>query len=170
VCADEAFMIQIENLGKIMSICKDSIDKNRNKLPICLIGDHGQTMPMHGGSIIQPRKFENDDYLIGERNKIMSNLNTFISFTKIERVLSKNPKDLIPQQFKEFQMDIRKGDIKNGEHYTWLTNNAVFFPADSKSYVDNLIETNKIDEFKILVPTQSMMREINVGILYTKKK
>ena len=39
-----------------------------------------------------------------------------------------------------------------------------------KSYVDNLIETNRIDEYKILVPTQSMMREINVGILYTKKK
>ena len=73
VCVDEAFMIQIENLGKILSICKDSIDKNRNKLPVCFIGDHGQTMPMHGGSIIQHKKFENDDYLIGVQKRIMSN-------------------------------------------------------------------------------------------------
>jgi len=49
-------MMPITKIGASLDIHKICIDQNRDQVPICLIGDHGQTMPMKGSSIIQPHK------------------------------------------------------------------------------------------------------------------
>jgi len=46
-------------------------------------------------------------------------------------VVSIDPTDKIPTEFKKVQKDIRLGDHKNGAHYKWFEKNATFFDGYS---------------------------------------
>ena len=65
-------MMPITKIGASLDIHKTCIDQNRDQVPVCFIGDHGQTMPMKGSSIIQSHKYAHDDYLKETSNKVMS--------------------------------------------------------------------------------------------------
>jgi len=101
-------------------------------------------------------------------NKIVNPLNTWIQFKTIERVTTYGDHDIIANEFKQLQLDIRNGDPKDGMHYKWLLKHCNTFDCQSLDEIDYLIKENKLDDTSILVPTNELCLSLNLKILYTK--
>ena len=126
-------------------------------------------LPRKGISLFKPDSYaKSNEHYNNIYKKIVSNYNTWITFTKIERVIKDGSNDKVAEEFKQVQMDVRDGKWKN--HYQWLLKHCQTVKYPSYDHVKQLCRNNQIGETTVLVPTREMMYDINLAICYAANK
>ena len=70
---DEIFTYPIHDISTLFNRFEEVIDRYRYQTPLVLIGDHGQTLPKSGFSIMKPDKYgKTNEHLNKIYNKVVS--------------------------------------------------------------------------------------------------